>query len=239
MEKEFPLSEDLAYWIGVVQTDGYFKKRKYKKRKGYTGFFIKVRVSSKSLPMLRKFKQLSKKLFARDAIIYKDKNRDEFECTIGVKKLLDIFQNLDIDFSDPPTPCEWMKNPEFFGPYLAGVIDGDGNVRIKRPKYPQCVIRIGSGSEQTELAESIREILNCSVSITPQERDSVLNERKIHGRWFDLEFYVSSKNFKFIQRCVLPHMTIHHKIEKLKLYFKKRGWQRPGFPARKQYTPDH
>ncbi|MDI6826038.1 MAG: hypothetical protein QMD36_02470 [Candidatus Aenigmarchaeota archaeon] len=61
--------------------------------------------------MIHKFKRLSKEIFASFAKIHKVKsrNRNEFEYSIGVTKLLDTFQNLDIVFGDPPIPLNGPK----------------------------------------------------------------------------------------------------------------------------------
>lgn len=77
---------------------------------------------------------------------------------------------------------------------------------MKRKKYPQCVIKITSGKSQKELADSIEKFLKCAVSITPYEGKRVLNEKIIHGKWYELEFLISSKNYLFIKRYVTPHI---------------------------------
>jgi len=215
-------SEELAYWMGVVQSDGCFSiiNRKYRKESGYG---ISLGVGKKSLPMLYKFKELCKILFNRDSKINKSKNRESWNFKIGVKRLLPQFENLDISFKDPPKPPNLcINNPELFGAYLAGIIDGDGSIRIKRKKYPQCMIKITSGKSQNELAEFIRRFLTCAVSITFFEEERILNERVIHGKWYELEFLTSSKNYKFIKMHVLPNLTIPHKKERLKEYIMER-----------------
>jgi len=143
-----------------------------------------------------------------------------------VNTLLDTFKFFDIKFGNPPRPPKWMsQNLQFFGAYLAGLIDGDGDIRVKRKRYPQCVIRISSGKKQTELSNIIRKLINCSVSITRIEKDKILYGRKIHGICFSLEFYVSSKNYKFAKRFIIPHLTLKHKQEKLQKYIDSR-WPR-------------
>jgi hypothetical protein len=206
-------SEELAYWIGVVQSDGSFKKY-LKKDRGRFRYEISLGVSHQSLPMLKKFQKLSKKIFNRNAKIFKLRNKNRWDFAIGIQSLLDTFKNLDIKFSDPPVPTKWVtENLLLFGAYLAGIIDGDGSIRIKRKKYPQCMVKITSGKSQNELANSIRNFLNCAVSITPYRGDRMLNGKIITGKWYELEFLVSSKNYKFVSSYILPNLTIVHKKE--------------------------
>ncbi len=56
-------STDLAYWVGVAQTDGYFK-RQFVKSKKVTRYFIRLDVGSPSIEMLNKFQSLSQKIFS-------------------------------------------------------------------------------------------------------------------------------------------------------------------------------
>jgi hypothetical protein len=134
-----------------------------------------------------------------------------------VNSFLSLFEELDISFKDPPKPPNWAKN-ELFGAYLAGLIDGDGDVRITRPKYPQCVIRISSSKKQADLKEFIEKIMNCKVSINNHFRETKIGERTIKGRWSTLEFYVSSRNKEFIMKYVLPNIALEYKKNKILEY---------------------
>ncbi|MFC2135638.1 hypothetical protein ACFLTH_13570, partial [Bacteroidota bacterium] len=55
-------TEEIAYCIGVFQTDGYFKKQ-YVKSQQITKYYISLSVCDKSLPMLEKFQKISQKYF--------------------------------------------------------------------------------------------------------------------------------------------------------------------------------
>lgn len=210
----------LAYWLNVVQTDGFlYKKRDKNRRKLY----VEVTVGKKSLPMLNKFTQFSNDLFGLHPKIFHDKNRGMYMFRIGVTKLQKFLEDNSLYFLDPPEPPDWIfKNETYFGAYLAGVIDGDGNVRIKRKSYPQCIIRITSGKPQNVLRDHIVRNLGCKASICKRSRISFLNGRKISGTWFDLEFYVSKKNIKFIRLFIIPHITIDHKRNNLQKFIEKR-----------------
>tara|TARA_Y100000310_G_scaffold339489_1_gene432309 strand:+ start:1253 stop:1693 length:441 start_codon:yes stop_codon:yes gene_type:complete len=143
-------STNLAYWIGVVQTDGSFVRRKRKKNKTYDS--IELGVGYPSLEMLKKFRNLSQRVFGVKGHSWQSKKKRSQTYGFGAKALIPLFNQLEIEFSDPPKPPKWIvDNNEFFGAYLAGVIDGDGSVVVKRQQYPQCLIRICSGSKAQKL----------------------------------------------------------------------------------------
>lgn len=183
-------SKKLAYWVGVAQSDGYLKKYQ-NKISGNVTCSLSFDVSESSLPMLKKVQELSSELFNRKASIFKRRTRRMWTYHIGVNNLLSVFERLDIHLDRRPEPPAWcMEDPRFFGAYLAGLIDGDGDIRVKRKRYPQCVIRITSGREQLELANAIGKTLHCSVAITFRRRERILKGRKIRGTWYEAECYV-------------------------------------------------
>ncbi len=215
-------SSDLAYWVGVAQTDGYFK-RQFVKSKKVTRYFIRLDVGSPSIEMLNKFQSLSQKIFSIKGTIWRDHKRNSIAYQFGAKELLPLFSSLDIDFSDPPKPPRWiLEKDNFFGAYLAGVIDGDGDVTIRRPKYPQCAIRITSGKPAITLKSAIIDKLSVGVSRRCLHQRSNLNGRIINGTCDKLEFYVSPKNISFFKRFIIPHMTIERKRLKINEYLKMR-----------------
>lgn len=115
-----------------------------------------------------------------------------------------------------------MEDFRLFGPYLAGLIDGDGDIRIKRPKYPQCAVRISTGKKPQELAEVIRKMLRCSVYVEKKTQLKFLEGRKFFGTCYRLEFLISSKNLDIVQRYILPNITIKHKKDKLQHFIDSR-----------------
>ena len=207
------INKDLAYWVGVAQTDGYLKV--YTEREtSKTRFIFRLTVGRKSLPMLYKFQNLSDTLLNRKAKIcyYKSNDYEHYEFHIGIGKILEVFRKLEISFSKPPTPPAWsLGEPQFFGAYLAGVIDGDGNVKYRRPQYLQCVIRISSKKPPLELEEAIENLLQCSVCII-KDRNA-----------YSLEFCISHKNYDFIKNYVLPQLSLAYKKDKI-LYFLQMKW---------------
>ena len=219
-------SEELAYWVGVAQSDGCFK-RYVVKPTGRVRYFVSLRVRRKSLPMPRGFQKISNKIFNRNVGIFKERKTPTWMFALSSNTLADIFKSLGIIFGDPPIPPDWtLKDASLFGAYLAGIVDGDGDVRIKRKRYPQCEIRITSGSKQSILSYHIRKMLNCSACITYRERDKEIEGRKIHGHEYSLEFYVSSKNYEFIKENVVPRIRINYKKGKIENYISSKQWPR-------------
>ncbi len=215
-------SVELAYWTGVVQSDGSFQKY-FNKRKKKISVNVYLTVSKKSLLMLKKFQKISKTVFSRKSKIFKLHKRNSYELHIGVKNFLKDFEKLNIIFGDPPFPPKWtLKNKKFFGAYLAGLIDGDGDVRIKRKKYPVCVIRITSGSLQAKLAKAIIHALRCAVSVTPKYREVKFKNYLIKGHFSQLEFLISKKNSVFIKNYILPQIQIKHKSNLLRGFLEKK-----------------
>ncbi len=214
-------SADLAYWVGVAQTDGYLKKQ-YVKRVKITRYYVKVGVVT-SLPMIKKFRKISKNKLFRSNSLFKDK-RGYTHFQISVKRLLPVFEKLDINFSDPPKPPIWcLENLQFFGAYLAGVIDGDGDVRIKRPEYPQCAIRICSSKPQYELQKAVNKIFCCSSNIIRDQRWKLMPQGKYYFLTaYNFEFLVSRKNYFLVSKFIVPNMAMPHKRKKLIKFIKRR-----------------
>jgi len=217
-------SFELAYWTGVVQSDGTLKKYPVKSRK-HPRYEISLTVSEKSLPMLFKFQEICKNVFNRSVKVFKLEKRNVWTLNIRVKSLLDAFHKLDIRFNksfNSPTWC--LGNPELFGAYLAGIIDGDGSVTLtKRRKYLYCLMRIYSGNEEKELADHLKKILNCGVSVHKRTKKSYFakENRIIDGTWYELHFLVSKKNYKFLKEFVLPNISLNYKKEKIKSFIQK------------------
>lgn len=204
--------KQFAYWVGLTQSDGSLSSRK-------NGFVsLAFAVNDKVLAEL--FRDVCNTYFNK-ALNVSQRSDGRWCCGMGVNKLLKMFESLGLEFRDPQRPPSWIsRSDNLFGAYLAGIIDGDGNVRIKRPKYPQCVIRITSGHEQTELSNSISKTMKCGVSITKRHRVAFYKSenRLIDGTWYDLEFLVSSKNMSFMKSFVLPYVLLESKHRKIKNY---------------------
>ncbi len=215
------LSEELSYWIGVSQSDGcltrYTKRDKIRSELG-------IAVCSKSLPMLERFRDISFKIFGRHSYIWETKGRDEWRFHIGVKELLPLFKKLGIILSPLFIPPVWVvTEPKYFGAYLAGLVDGDGDIRIKRSEYPQCRIRLCSGLFQDILQKQIEFTLKSKVSQYKRHRTKFFESfgRVISGSWVEIEFGITRGSYQFIQKYVVPYMTLPHKKERVSTFITK------------------
>lgn len=174
--------------------------------------------------MLEKFREITSKIFNLNVEIRKRKDRNIFKFRKSVTKLSSTLRNLDFEFGGEPVPPFWCRTLQLFGAYLAGIIDGDGNIRIigQKTKYPQCVVKISSGEKQTTLSEIIKNFFNCSSRIIERDEINNLKGKLIHGKWYELEFYVSSKNYSFFDKYVIPYLTINYKKDKLQSFILNR-----------------
>jgi hypothetical protein len=206
---------EIAYFAGVVQSDGKFSVYGVKKHgKTYKRADFGIRTRALSLPMTEKFCEILEKYFIRRISITKTR-RGEFDAHTSINKLIKIFEKLEILPKELIIPSWTENNIRLFGPYLAGLIDGDGNIRIKRPKYPQCAIRIISEENPKKLKMLIIKLLKCGAHFARYRRESVIDGRMIIGNYYVLEFYATKKNVININKYILPYLSIRHKKDLL------------------------
>lgn len=222
-------TEEIAYWIGVFQSDGYFKEQ-YVKSKKRMRYFISLSVSDKSLPILERFQKTSWKYFkikgTRYITEYKHKlNHFRFGC----KNLLELFEKLDIFHKSPVSPPEWvLRKDSYFGAYLVGIIDGDGDVRVSRPKYPQLKIRISGSTIPNRLVSEIKRFLKCGAHSIIRTKTNSLRGRVFESTGSITEFAISKKNIDFIKDFVLPFISLEYKRRKIEDYVKVKRRAVPG-----------
>ena len=98
------------------------------------------------------------------------------------------------------------------------MIDGDGDLTIKRPKYPQCEIRVTCGIKPITLKKWIKKFLNCGVGIIKVDQKLLLpGSKKDYTTVYRLFFKVSLKNNEILKKFLLPNLTIFHKKQRLYL----------------------
>lgn len=213
-------SQELAYWIGLVQADGSFVKWTRKNGKNENELHLEI----KSEILVREF-QKGLGLMNRFPNYFKTK-RGFFTCKALVSSILSEIKSIKLfpNKTEFQPPNFVYADNRYFGAYLAGIIDGDGDIRVKRKKYPQCVIRITSEFKQNLLMELIQKFLNCSVSDTRRFGRKYLRmeERLIEGSWHELEFLISFKNLNSISSFVLPNVKLIYKREKMLNFIKEK-----------------
>jgi hypothetical protein len=211
---------DLAYFIGVLHTDGCICAYRFRDKMRHR--YI-LNVGKRSLPMLKKTRGIFHEGFGRTLKIRRKLHKNEnptFLIEVDIASLRDTFARWNIDKKEL---APWIKNSRrFFCAYLAGVIDGDGDISIKRPQYPQCQVRITAGEELPVLMGLIRQHLNCSCNIQKAivSTYSLPRAKVKFGVAYRHCFYLSPKNMRAFRKLVLPHMQIKHKRQKLLEFYK-------------------
>jgi hypothetical protein len=212
-------SPKLAYAIGALQGDGCLYQYKSKTRGRCITRHI-LMMEAKDIEMVKNVAEIFAELFGKKRRIYKKKT-GVYGISYSVKTELDFFKELGINSKYPPKPPEWIGNDSrLLGAYLAGLIDADGNVCLKRPKYPQCRIRIISSTSQKDLKKSIETVFNCSVSVS--EFDEYIKAWKRWTHKARLEFVISPKNMNEIKQFVLPYLAIPRKRKPVLAFIKMR-----------------
>lgn len=221
-ELEKSYEKDFAYWIGVVQSDGCLSIRNIKNSKSKT-YSIVLGIGKNSLPMLNKFRDISRNIFrlkGSSCSYIGPHGHVKFVYSFGCTHFVNLFKFLQIDFKTVNPPDWILENKELYGSYLAGVIDGDGDTRISRPKYPQCCIRIYSGVLLEKFVNSIKTLLNCGVFIEKRVRLRNILGRYCLSKCYTFEFKVSSKNIDFFKKYVVDNIAMDYKRKIIQDYIK-------------------
>jgi hypothetical protein len=217
--------EDLAYFVGVLHTDGCICTYRFKDstRRRYI-----LDVGKKSVPMLKKIRDIFHEEFGRTIKIRRIHHKNEnptFVIEVDIINLRDLLAKWKID---KKKLAPWIGNSQrLFCAYLAGVIDGDGDVSIKRPQYPQCQVRITAGEELPELMKLIQRHLRCAcgLQVAIVSTYSLPRAKKKFGVAYRHCFYLSKKNLRVFKKFVLPYIQIKHKRQKLLDFYKMRAPQ--------------
>jgi len=206
------INEDIAYFIGVLHSDGCIYKFKDKKEK-FTRIRLILGVALKSLPMAKKFQEILEKYFNRKINIRKRSNKNLYLMQTSINKIYFIFKN----WKKGRIPYEIKKNPSLFGAYLAGLIDGDGHIKLKKNKdrrLYQLYISISDERKAIALKNLIKKFMKCGAHIYKYKKKNC----------YDTCFYITYKNLIFLEKYILPHLTIPYKTERLKNYAEMIRW---------------
>ena len=142
--KDVPLNEDVAYFIGLVVTDGHIVYNKIKKRYMVAVYTSFLEEKTMLIDFIRKNFGYSPNFRSR---IYGFSKNPNYEIRINSKRLVEVFVD---EFgliagpksliTDIPLAIKESKNPLIKASFLRGVIDGDGSVLRES-------IKIASGSK--------------------------------------------------------------------------------------------
>lgn len=208
--EDFKIDENIAYFIGVLHSDGciYVFNDKKRNRKQIR---LSLMVGCKSIPMAIKFQKILLEYFGKTVNLRKIPNKNAYSIQTSINRVWHIFQHWD----NYNLPDNIKNSKKLFGAYLAGIIDGDGTVKIKHNKdrvIPQYVVKIASDCPLQEIKFLIGRYLTCSVYF---EYD---HNKK--GNGVNTCFYLSKKNVDSVKHIVYPHIELLHKKERLEKYFR-------------------
>ena len=165
--------------------------------------------------MVQKFKVIFLDYFNRDIKIRKKPRKNTYVLETSINNIWYILKKWD----KGKIPQEIKGNSTLFGAYLAGLIDGDGHVKIKHNTkdriIPQCVIRISSDHPLREVRNLIMQHIGCEAHFVYDGRN----------RGVDTCFYISKKSINFVKDCIYPHIILKHKTDKLIKFFKMKEYE--------------
>jgi len=171
---------------------------------------VKLQIALRSLPMLHKFKKILKQSFARKVTIYKLNHGNIYGVQTSINKLSQYF----LEWKQGHIPSVIKENPTLFGSYLAGLIDGDGYIHQKHNQdrmIPQLLIEISGPKPLLEIKECVEKFTHCKVGFRKRKDE----------RCFETYFYVTHKNSSFIQKYILPHISLTYKKDLLYFHIQK------------------
>ena len=212
--KEIPncsikINKDIAYFIGVLHSDGYIYIFN-DKRRNRNQIRLGLEIGTKSITMALKFKKILQDYFGKYVHLRQRPNRTTLNLQTSINKFWDVFRN----WNDGKLPDDIQGNKALFGAYLAGLIDGDGHIKIKNNikdrLIPQCVVKIASNRPLEDAKNLIEFHINCKVHF----------EFKNIGKGVNTCFYVSKKNIEFFKNYIYPNMVMPNKLNRLQNFFK-------------------
>lgn len=193
---------DLFWWLGVLHTDCYIYRKNGEIRE------LRLRVGVGSLEMLAKWKivldSLTGKYHNMMEEQYHDKrynkNRTSFCVREASKTMLKVI------FEELPNTSLMQK--EDFGAYLAGIIDGDGCIQLRKRYFDKGFERLVKiVGETPEKLIDLQEMF-----IKEKLPKGYITEYKNHS---DLWIYINKDFSKWLISNVVPHMSIKRKLNKL------------------------
>jgi hypothetical protein len=195
------MQTDKAYFAGVLQSDGCIYSFLSKNKIIYR---LNITVGSKSIEMLEKSSKVLATSFNRQVNIRKVPLKNSFAIQTSVNRDMPYLARI----KKLRVPSEFSADAKLFGAYLAGLIDGDGHIKIKKNKdrtIPQCVIRITSDRPHDHLPKYLKRFGNCKTHFYKDKRSKAV----------ETCFYLSKKNKSFFIKHVIPEISISLKRKRI------------------------
>lgn len=211
------IDKELAYFIGVLHSDGCIYRFEDKERKRVS-MRLNLTIASKSLPMAYEFQRILSSKFSRVVNVRKVPNKNSYVIQTSINRLYPTLKNW-INYA---LPQEIKSNVTLFGAYLGGLIDGDGHVKLKNNKdrkLKQVLVSITGPVKILNVKECIERFTNSKVNFS-----------KVKGaNCFETYFYVTYKNSEFLFKRVMPHIQMSYKNERLRSHINKINMSPQGF----------
>ena len=207
----FCIDKNIAYFIGVLHSDGciYFFNNKKRNQKNIR---LILGVGKKSIPMALKFKKILALYFNREINLRKIPKKDSYVICTSINRIWHIFK----EWHKGNIPGNIKDDYLLFGAYLAGLIDGDGHIKIKHNTkdriIPQCVVRITSDHPLKDVKQLIEKHIGCKSHFVYDRRSKAV----------ETCFYISKKSIDFTKKHIYPHLVMPYKKEKLNEFFEMK-----------------
>ncbi len=213
---ELTIDSELAYFIGVLHSDGciyIFNDKKQNKKK----IRLSLGVAQRSLPMAITFQRILFEKFNKKVNVRKVPNKNLYSIQTSINRVANIFQNWNSNL-----PETIKSNKSLFGAYLAGLIDGDGTIHLKNNKdrkLKQLRIEI-CGPEK---------LIEVKLLIERYTKSKVHFVKYRNRNCYDTAFYVTYKNLIFLEENVFPHIMLTYKKDKFILHTERLKASLQGF----------
>ncbi|NYZ78474.1 LAGLIDADG family homing endonuclease [Candidatus Micrarchaeota archaeon] len=207
--------QDLFWWAGATHADGYIYRHNGSIRE------IRLRVSEPSFQMLLKWQKILDVMTDKRHKIHVEQMYDprydrHFEQYVVresskpvINKIIKKFSEENINLLTFEAPSSAFGNELNTAAYLAGVIDGDGCIQVRKSYFDgriEKLIKITSGIR--EPLESIQELMEKS-----NLQKGYITDYTNH---YDLWIYLNKTLLEWCKKFLCGELSIKRKVERLK-----------------------
>ena len=199
-------SQDKAYWLGVMYSDGYISKKKYTNSFGLS-------VSEKDLEWVEKFKTFlgyngEIKIYKSTSLFSNGKNYARL--LIGNNKIVSDLEKLGVvEHKTKIISC--LPDIPFLDDFIRGYIDGDGSLLKRLPCFQI------SGNK--DFLESIAKYFKLPYHLTPDKniyslRYNARESRYLEKRLYENANYYLKRKYDIASRSFNSPLTLEDVMEK-------------------------
>lgn len=210
---------DLFWWLGVLHTDCYVCRKDGEIRE------LRLRVGENSLEMLIKWKIILDSLTGKSHRISEERHHDKRYDKNRISFCVRESSKTVINALIKGLPDTIHMKKEGFGAYLAGIIDGDGCIQIRKRHFDKGFERLVKiVGESTGKLVGLQEML-----INENLPKGYITEYKNHS---DLWIYINKDFSEWLVSNVAPHISIKRKL--IRIVPRKRLLTDADCPGREQ-----